>query len=238
MSRVARKVAYGVLSGIGIFYFCGLTLPLVDAEPDGGMRNVEERQNLEHLKEVKHDRPEGMGEQQGNPGQPHEVMAHKKEKLLWMKEHNPERYEQFLKNHPRLAAKIAGHEDRAEDYGEGAAEISGETSPPPPGPAADRREDIRDHREEMHDRREDIRDHREDVRDHREDHWDKMEDRHDHRENVRDHHEDRKDKMEDRHDHAHHDHGVRDYGKGEGRGKGQGGEHRAGGPGPRAHKNG
>jgi hypothetical protein len=98
--------------------------------------------------------------------------------------------EEFLKNHPKAAERVAeGKPMRPEGM----------------GMRKDMRENIRDHRE-------DVRDHRENVMDRREDRWDakhnggkmdKIEDRMDRREDVRDHREDVRDRAENKWD-AHH----------------------------------
>ena len=99
----------------------------------------------------------------------------------------------------------------------------------------DRREDSKDRREYFRDRREDVKDRREDFRERREDYRDKP--YHpgipgDRFKNKPQHKPDLPGRAEFK-GHPQHDRGVRDHGAGVGAGRGQGGAHRAGGPGPR-----
>ena len=106
----------------------------------------------------------------------------------------------------------------------------------------DRKEDFRDRREDSKDRREDFRDRREDVKDRREDFRERREEYRDKPyhpgipgdrfKNKPQHKPDLPGRAEFK-GHPQHDRGVRDHGAGVGAGRGQGGAHRAGGPGPR-----
>jgi len=190
---------------------------------------------LRHLRRLREENPEAFRERM----QHHRAMV--KHRLEQLSQTNPERYQQFLDEHPRVRRYMAERRDRAEDVGDRLEDVRDRRED-----RRDSREDRRDWREDVrdaqhdrgrwdriedrYDRREDRRDLREDVRDRREDVGDRREDVLDRRENRRDFREDVRDRREDRRDRRGEglDHGVRDYGRGEGRdGIGQGAEHRS-----------